>query len=103
MLLEPGTPVLAYSQGRWWRATIIRVEESGEVVLRYPGWEEGCVERVPRRLLQVDPDPSRRPMTLPSAPLDRWQVERPSEDVKASDQATTRRYGVGGEEPPTRS
>jgi hypothetical protein len=89
LALEPGTPVLAYSQGRWWRATVIQVEENGQVVLHYPGWEKR-VERVPRRLLQIDPDPSRRPLTLPSGPLERWQVESPSEDVKAT-QAEVRR------------
>jgi hypothetical protein len=91
MPLEPGTPVLACSEGRWWKAIVIKVEESGEVVLRYPGWEERWVGRVARRLLQVDPDPARRPITFPSDSLERWQKEQPSEDIKGADAGKVRR------------
>lgn len=96
-LLEPGTPVLAFSQGRWWRATVIQAEESGEVLLCYPGWEEQWAERVPRRLLQVDPDPTRRPIALPSSILERWRVAPPSEDIKAPGQLAPRRGGGEGD------
>jgi hypothetical protein len=88
MVLHPGSPVLAQSQGRWWRATVMRIEENGDAVLRFPGWDAKRVERIPRRLLQVDPDPSRRPLVLPTEPLTRWNEESRPEGYKASDPNT---------------
>jgi hypothetical protein len=63
--LEPGTPVLAFSQGKWWRATVITVEADDQVVVNYPGWDSSWVQRISRKQLQIDPDPRRMPLTLP--------------------------------------
>jgi hypothetical protein len=82
MPLEPGAPLLAYSQGRWWRAAVVSVEEGGDVVVTYPGWDPKWMARLPRKLLQVDPDPSRRPMTiLPGLP-ERWRQQSASEAMR---------------------
>lgn len=88
MMLVPGSPVLVNSQGRWWRATVIRVEENGEVVLRFPGWDEKRVARVPRKQLQVDPDPNRQPLILPPGPMERWTGGRPPDGFKTPDSTT---------------
>jgi hypothetical protein len=51
--LEVGSTVLAFSQGRWWRAEVTALE--GEHVrLRYPGWDQFWDESKPRSELQVD-------------------------------------------------
>jgi len=47
MALPPGTPLLAFSQGRWWRATVIAVEENGEIEVGFPGWDPDWRERFP--------------------------------------------------------
>jgi hypothetical protein len=63
--LEPGMPLLAYSQGKWWRATVITVEAGDVAVVGFPGWDQRRRERVPRKRLQIDPDPTRAPLRLP--------------------------------------
>jgi hypothetical protein len=52
--LEEGSTVLAFSQGRWWRAEVVRVEPGGRVRIRFPGWDPKWDESVPRSELQVD-------------------------------------------------
>src|SRR5262245_33756778 len=37
--LEVGSTVLAFSQGRWWRAEVIGLESDDRVRIRYPGWD----------------------------------------------------------------
>jgi hypothetical protein len=65
MPLESGSPVLAFSQGRWWRAAVVEACADGQVVVTYPGWDPRWRERLRRGFLQVDPDPSRQPLRLP--------------------------------------
>jgi hypothetical protein len=78
MGLEPGMPLLAYSRGKWWRATVIAPQGDGAIV-RFPGWDTNRVERIPRRMLQIDPDPNRKPIALSDVDLERWQ-EKPRPD-----------------------
>lgn len=63
--LEPGTPLLALSEGRWWRATVIAVEADGKVLVGFPGWNPSRRQRLHRKNLQIDPDPNRAPLRLP--------------------------------------
>ena len=72
--LEPGMPLLAYSQGKWWRATVVTVEAGDVVVVGFPGWDQRRRERVPRKHLQIDPDPTRVPLRLPP---EGWLDRRP--------------------------
>jgi hypothetical protein len=79
MALEPGTPLLACSRGKWWRATVIEPRGDGAFV-RFPGWDANRVEQVPRRMLQIDPDPNRKPIALGAVDLERWNEKpRPGE------------------------
>ena len=55
--LEPGSTVLAYSQGQWWRAKVVAVRED-VVQIHYPGWDAKWDESVRRSELQVDADAS---------------------------------------------
>ncbi len=57
--LERGSTVLAYSQGRWWRASVVHVKTDGTIRIRYPGWDPKWDETVPREELQVDISDSR--------------------------------------------
>ena len=52
--LEVGSTVLAFSQGRWWRAEVIDVEGEEHVHLHFPGWDSIWDESMPRTALQVD-------------------------------------------------
>jgi hypothetical protein len=52
--LEVGSRVLAYSQGRWWRATVIGLEPEDRVRVHFPGWDDKWDVVVPRDELQVD-------------------------------------------------
>ncbi len=52
--LEVGTTVLSYSQGRWWRAEVLALEENDMVVIHYPGWDSKWDVAVPKTELQVD-------------------------------------------------
>jgi hypothetical protein len=52
--LEVGSTVLAFSQGRWWRAEVTALEGDEHVCLHYPGWDQIWDESVPRSALQVD-------------------------------------------------
>jgi len=72
--LEPGTPLLAHSRGRWWRATVIAVEQGDKVLVGFPGWDPSLRERIPRERLQIDPDPARAPLRLPP---EGWLQRRP--------------------------
>jgi len=84
MPLEPGSSVLAFSQGKWWRATVIAAGEK-EVLVNYLGWDPRWQEHVPRQRLQVDPDPSRMPLKLPPEGwLDRPAEQKNSEGVRTS-------------------
>jgi hypothetical protein len=65
MVLESGTPLLAYSRGNWWRATVINLEEDGTVWVAFAGWDPTVMDRLPRTSLQIDPDPTRQPLKLP--------------------------------------
>jgi hypothetical protein len=52
--LEVGSTVLAFSQGRWWRAEVTALEGEEQVRLHYPGWDSFWDESRPRSELQVD-------------------------------------------------
>jgi hypothetical protein len=84
MTLEPGTPLLANSQGQWWRATVMWVEEDGEAMVTFPGLGTKFRGRFPRKLLQIDPDPNRTPITFPQELLARWKEEVKSEGIRPS-------------------
>jgi hypothetical protein len=85
--LAPGTPLLAYSQGKWWRATVVAVEPDGLVLVAFPGWDPHLRDRFPRKLLQIDPDPMRAPMRLPPEGwLDRKSAPANPHGVKPSEQ-----------------
>ncbi len=97
LALEAGAPLLAFSQGRWWRATVIRAEEDGTVLVNYPGWDSRWVERLPRKLLQIDPDPNRAPLQLPPPEvLQRLAAPTNAEAVKPSGPEGVRRGTEGG-------
>jgi hypothetical protein len=53
-VLETGTTVLAFSQGRWWRAEVVRLEGDDLVHVHFPGWDAIWDESFPRSDLQVD-------------------------------------------------
>jgi hypothetical protein len=79
MVLAPGMPLLAYSRGKWWRATVIEPREDGALV-SFPGWDAKRVEQIPRSRLQIDPDPNRKPIALADVDLERWKEKsRPGE------------------------
>jgi hypothetical protein len=85
MALTSGMPLLAKWQGRWWRATVILVEESGDVVVHFPGWGPEAMQLLPRKSLQIDPSPNRQPITLPtelSGLLPKWGEKQGSEDIQ---------------------
>ena len=52
--LAKGAAVLAYSQGYWWRARVVALEDNAIVRLEFPGWDPSMQMRVPRDQLQVD-------------------------------------------------
>jgi hypothetical protein len=52
--LEIGDTVLAYSQGRWWRAEVVDVGEDEQVTIHFPGWDAKWDVTVPKTELQVD-------------------------------------------------
>src|SRR5262249_7590297 len=52
--LDMGSTILAYSQGRWWRAEVAALEGRDRVRIHYPGWDPIWDESVPRSELQVD-------------------------------------------------
>jgi hypothetical protein len=52
--LEAGWTVLAFSQGRWWRAEVIALERGERVRIHYIGWDPTWDETVPQSELQVD-------------------------------------------------
>jgi len=52
--LEIGSTVLAFSQGRWWRAEVVELEGDENVRLHFPGWDEKWDVTVPKTELQVD-------------------------------------------------
>jgi hypothetical protein len=51
--LEVGSIVLAYSQGRWWRAEVVALEGDDDVRIHFPGWDSKWDVTVPRNELQV--------------------------------------------------
>ena len=53
-ILEPGDTVLAFSQERWWRAEVVRLEPGDRVRLHFPGWDAKWDDVFPRNDLQVD-------------------------------------------------
>jgi hypothetical protein len=84
MPLKAGTPLLAFARGKWWRATVIAVEEDGKVVVSFPGWDSRMRDRIPRKFLQIDPDPSRSPMQLPaSEDMRRWAPPPNPEGIRS--------------------
>ena len=52
--LEVGSRVLAYSQGRWWRAEVVSLEGEDHVKIHFPGWDPKWDTVVAREELQVD-------------------------------------------------
>jgi hypothetical protein len=52
--LEIGSTVLAFAQGRWWRAEVTALEGEECVRIHYTAWEPTWDETVPRSKLQVD-------------------------------------------------
>ncbi|MCI0380555.1 MAG: hypothetical protein L0215_23455 [Gemmataceae bacterium] len=65
--LEPGTRVLAHSQGHWWRARVIAIESDDRVRVNYFGWDPNWEESHRRSQLQLDVDVQREPLgqTMP--------------------------------------
>jgi hypothetical protein len=51
--LDVGSVVLSYSQGRWWRAEVVALEDDDLVRIHFPGWDEKWDVSVPRGELQV--------------------------------------------------
>jgi hypothetical protein len=54
--LEPGSRVLAFSQGQWWRARVIAVEGEDRVRVNFVGWDPRWEESHRRSQLQLDAD-----------------------------------------------
>jgi hypothetical protein len=52
--LVVGSPVLAFTQGYWWRARIVAIEDDEMVRVDFPGWDPSVQMRVPRTQLQLD-------------------------------------------------
>lgn len=52
--LYVGSTVLAYSQGRWWRAEVVALEADDQVTIHFPGWDSKWDVAVPKTELQVD-------------------------------------------------
>ncbi len=52
--LELGSNVLAFSQGRWWRAEVTGLHGEEQIRIHYAGWDPIWDESVPRDSLQVD-------------------------------------------------
>jgi hypothetical protein len=69
--LEKGAAVLAYSQGYWWRARVVALEENSFVRIEFPGWDPSMQMRVPQDQLQVDVQASRDAMNADKAALRR--------------------------------
>src|SRR5207247_3573610 len=62
--LEPGSRVLACSQGLWRRARVIALENDDRVRLNYVGWDPSWEESHRRSQLQLDadlPPPAEKP------------------------------------------
>ena len=55
-VLEPGSRVLAFSQGQWWRARVIALEDNDRVRINYFGWDPKWEESHRRSQLQLDED-----------------------------------------------
>jgi hypothetical protein len=51
--LDVGAIVLANSQGQWWRAEVVGIEDGDMVRIHYPGWEDEWDESVSKTELQV--------------------------------------------------
>lgn len=54
--LEPGSRVLAFSQGSWWRARVISLEGKDRVRVNFVGWDPRWEESHRRSQLQLDED-----------------------------------------------
>jgi hypothetical protein len=71
--LEPGSRVLAFSQGNWRRARVIALEGNDRVRVNYFGWDPKWEESHRRSQLQLDEDfdpaPPQRPTEPPPAEL----------------------------------
>lgn len=68
-LLEPGSRVLAFSQGHWWRARVIAIEDDDRVRVNFLGWDPMWEESHRRGQLQLDDDfdpPPAEPAERPS-------------------------------------
>lgn len=52
--LEPGSRVLAFWQGYWWRAEVVSLRAGGRVMVRYRGWDRAWDEVHKRTQLQFD-------------------------------------------------
>ncbi len=52
--LRIGSTVLSYSQGRWWRAEVLRLGPGDLVQIHFPGWDAKWDTTIPRDELQVD-------------------------------------------------
>lgn len=52
--LSPGSPVLAFSQGRWWRGRVVALETGDRVRVTSPGWGSEWDECFPRDEVQID-------------------------------------------------
>jgi hypothetical protein len=53
-------------------------------VVTFPGWDAKWVEHIPRKSIQVDPDPNRRPIAVPPGALERWREEPAGEGTRIS-------------------
>ena len=54
--LEPGSRVLAFSQGQWWRARVIALDGEDRVRVNFIGWDPKWEESHRRSQLQLDAD-----------------------------------------------
>lgn len=72
-LLEPGSRILAFSQGQWWRARVIALEDGNERVrINFVGWDPRWEESHRRSQLQLDEDidpPPEQPAEWPQPPV----------------------------------
>jgi hypothetical protein len=51
--LDVGSVVLSFTQGRWWRAEVVALEDNDMVRIHFPGWDAKWDASVPRGELQV--------------------------------------------------
>ncbi|MCI0680847.1 MAG: hypothetical protein L0Y71_01985 [Gemmataceae bacterium] len=76
--LEPGSLVLACSQGHWWRARVLALEDRDRVRVNFVGWDPRWEESHRRSQLQLDEDLA----PLPELPAEPSQPPVPASDPR---------------------